>query len=223
MKTVIITISLLFCGTLLQAQQIDFARNTQFVKSMDEINSGKAVLKYSDIKGNAFYKNGFNNAKIGETTTILPIRYNMFKDSFEILNNNDVYAVPKDNIFSTFTFVSSNEKFVLGKDDEGFAGYFLVLSEGKHKLLKKMLVKFYPEVPAQNSMVPGTPAKFEKQKPIYFIKTDDKIVKLTKKPEDLINAFPEEKKNEVKDFIKNNKIKLTEELDLIKLINFLNK
>lgn len=223
MKTSLIVIGIFLGGAFINAQQIDFARNTQFVKSMDEINSGKAVLKYSDIQGNAFYKSGFNNAKIGETSTILPVRYNMFKDSFEILNDNDVYAVPKDNTFSTFTFISSNEKFILGKDDEGFAGYFLVLSEGKHKLLKKIFVKFYPEVPAQSSMVPGTPAKFEKQKPIYFIKTDDKIVKLTKKSDDFFNALPEQKKNEVKEFIKSNKIKMTEELDLIKLVNFLNK
>ncbi|WP_333850735.1 hypothetical protein [Epilithonimonas sp.] len=223
MKTIIITANLLFIGTFLQAQQIDLARNSQFVKSMDQINNGKTVLKYSDIQGNPFYKKGFSEAKIGDTGTILPVRYNLYKDSFELLNNNDIYSLPKESSFSKFIFTDTNEKFILINDDEGFAGYFLVLSDGKNKLLKRMAVKFAPEVPAPNTMVAGIPAKFEKQKPIYFIKTEDNLIKLTKKSDDLLNALPTDKKDSTKDFIKTNKIKLNEELDLIKLVNFLNK
>jgi len=39
----------------------------------------------------------------------------------------------------------------------------------------------------------------------------------------LVNALPADKKDAAKDFIKTNKIKLNEELDLIKLVTFLNK
>ncbi|WP_374441656.1 hypothetical protein [Epilithonimonas sp.] len=226
MKTKFITAAILFSGLFFNAQQIsvgEYARAAKFNKIIDEINNGKTVLKYSDIQGNPFYKNGFSNARVGDTGTTLPVRYNIFKDSFEVLNENDIYAIPKDNSFAKFVFVSSNEKFILEKDNEGFAGYFLVLTEGKNKLLKKFAVKFNPEVPAPNTMIPGTPAKFETLKPVYFIKTEDDIIKLTKKSDDLINALPSDKKDAVKDFIKSNKIKMTEELDLIKLVNFLNK
>jgi len=227
MKAIIITASLLFSSTILNAQYLsnfnDIARTARFNKIIDEVNNGKAVLKYSDIQGNPFYKKGFSNAKIGDTGTTLPVRYNIFKDNFELLNDNDIYAIPKDNSFSKFVFVSSNEKFILEKDDAGYAGYFLVLCEGKNKLLKKINVKFNPEVPAPNTMISGTPAKFETLKPVYFIKTEDGIIKLTKKSDELINALPLDKKDMAKDFIKTNKIKLTEELDLIKLVNFLNK
>ena len=223
MKTIIITANLLFIGTFLQAQQIDLARNSQFVKSMDQINNGKTVLKYSDIQGNPFYKKGFSEAKIGDTGTILPVRYNLYKDSFELLNNNDIYSLPKESSFSKFIFTDTNEKFILENDNNGFAGYFLVLADGKNKLLKKIAVKFSPEVPAPNTMVSGIPAKFENQKPVYFIKTEDNLIKLTKKSDDLINALQADRKESVKDFIKTNKIKLAEESDLIKLVNFLNK
>ncbi|WP_027383499.1 hypothetical protein [Epilithonimonas caeni] len=223
MKTIFITASLLLGGTFLQAQQIDLARNAHFVKSMDEINSGKSVLKYSDIQGNPFYKNGFSEARIGDTGTTLPVRYNMYKDAFEVRNDSDIYAIPKENTFSKFVFVATNEKFILANDDEGFAGYFLVLTEGKNKLLKKIAVKFSPEVPAPNTLIPGTPAKFENQKPVYYIKTDENIIKLTKKSEDLLSALPSDKKDAVKDFIKTKKIKFNQELDLIALANFLNK
>jgi hypothetical protein len=226
MKTRIITTAILFSGLFLNAQQInvgEYARAAKFSKTIDEINSGKSVLKYSDIQGNPFYKNGFAEARIGDTgTTILPVRYNMYKDAFEILNNSDIYAIPKDNAFSKFVYISTNEKFILTNDDEGIAGYFLVLADGKNKLLKKIAVKFSPEVPAPNTLIPGTPAKFENQRPIYYIKTDDNVIKLTKKSEDLLNALPSDKKDSAKDFIKTKKIKFNQELDLIALANFLN-
>lgn len=226
MKTTLIATVFFLTGISINGQQIslgEISRNAKFNKTIDEINNGKAVLKYSDIQGNPFYKNGFNNAKVGDTGTILPVRYNLFKDSFEILNDNDIYSVPKDNSFSKFTFLSSNEKFILDKDNDGIAGYFLILTEGHSKLLKKFAVKFIPEIPAPNTMISGTPAKFENLKPVYYLKTEDNLIKISKKADDLINALPTDKKDAVKDFIKTNKIKLTEELDLIKLTNFLNK
>jgi len=227
MKTIIITASLLFTNTFLNAQYLsnfnEIARTARFNKILEEVNNGKAVLKYSDIQGNPFYKSGFSNAKVGDVEHILPVRYNLYKDSFEVLNNNDIYSIPLDNAFSKFIFLNTNEKFILSNDDAGVAGYFLVLTEGKNKLLKKLSVKYSPEVPAPNTLISGTPAKFEVQKPIYFIKTEDNVIKLTKKADDLINAIPAGKKDATKDFIKTNKIKMTEELDLIKLVNFLNK
>lgn len=223
MKTIFITTTLLFSGIFLQAQQIDLARNAQFVKSMDEINNGKAVLKYSDIQGNPFFKKGFSEAKIGDTGNTLPVRYNLYKDTFELLNNSDIYSLPKETSFSKFVFTATNEKFILTNDNEGFVGYFQVLADGKNKLLKKIAVKFSPEVPAQNTLVAGIPAKFENQRPVYYIKTEDNLIKLTKKSDDLIKVLPNDKKDSAKDFIKTNKLKMNDELDLIKLSNFLNK
>ncbi len=225
MKTKIITIAILFSGLFLNAQQInvgEYARAAKFSKTIDEINNGKAVLKYSDIQGNPFYKNGFAEARIGDTGTTLAVRYNLYKDAFEVLNNSDIYAIPKDNAFSKFVYISTNEKFILTNDDEGIAGYFLVLSDGKNKLLKKIAVKFSPEIPAPNTLIPGTPAKFENQRPVYYIKTDDNLIKLTRKSEDFLNALPNDKKDAVKDFIKTKKIKFNQELDLVALTNFLN-
>lgn len=227
MKTIIITASLLFIGSILNGQYLgnfnELARTARFNKIIEEVNNGKAILKYSDIQGNPFYKSGFSNAKIGDTDNILPVRYNLYKDSFEVSNNNDIYSIPIDNAFSKFTFLANNEKFILANDEAGVSGYFLVVSEGINKLLKKLSVKYSPEVPAPNTLISGTPARFDVQKPVYYIKTEDNMIRLTKKADDLLNALPADKKDSVKDFIKTNKIKLTEELDLIKLVTFLNK
>lgn len=227
MKTIIITASFLFTNIILNAQYIsnfnDIARTARFNKTLDEINNGISVLKYSDIQGNPFYKSGFANAKIGDTDSILPVRYNIYKDTFEVINNNDIYSIPLDNSFSKFVFVNTSEKFILAQDENGLSGYFLVITEGKNKLLKKLSIKYSPETPAPNTLLSGTPAKFDMQKPIYYIKTENNFIKLSKKSDELIDTLPSDQKDEVKEFIKSNKIKMTEELDLIKLANFLNK
>lgn len=226
MKTIIITASIFFGGSCLKAQQIsigDVARAANFNKTIDEINNGRAVLKYSDIQGNPFYKSGFANAKVGDAETILSLRYNMYRDSFEVLNNSDIYSVPKDITFSKITFTDTKEKFILSNNDMGVAGYFLVLAEGKYKLLKKMFVIYSPEVPSPNTMVAGAPARFDLQKPIYYIKLEDQIIKISKKTDDVLKALPADKKDSAKDFVKTNKIKLNQELDLIKLVTFLNQ
>ena len=222
MKTFFLSVSLLFSGICLHAQ-IDLARNAKFFKSLDEINNGKAVLKYSDIQGNPFFKKGFSEAKIGDNDNILSVRYNLYKDTFELLNNGDIYSLPKEKSFSKFVFTATGDKFILLNSTDGSAGYFQVLTDGKNKLLKKNIVKFNPEVPAPNTMVSSIPAKFENQKPIYYLKMEDNLIKLTKKEAELINSLPADKKGATKDFIKTNKIKVTEELDLIKLVTFLNK
>ncbi|RRQ47151.1 hypothetical protein [Chryseobacterium sp. SC28] len=226
MKPIIISASLFFGVIFVQAQQIsvgEMARTARFSKVIDEINNGEAVLKYSDIQGDPFYKSGFSKAKVGDAENILSVRYNMYKDAFEVLNDSDIYAIPRNNAFSKITFIPSNETFILLNDDAGVAGYFLLLAEGRNTLLKKMAVSYSPEMPAPNTMIAGSPARFDLQKPIYFIKTEDNFIKITKKAEDLINALPADKKDVAKDFIKTNKIKMNEEADLIKLVTFLNK
>ena len=221
----IITISIFCAATFLHAQQIDLNRNAQFSKSMDEINNGKNTIKYSDIQGTPYYYPNFVPAKVGDTSGVIPIRYSPFLDSVEILDNNNcnVYQLPKEEAYPKFTFQKTNEKLILVSTNDAFSGYFFELVNGNYQLLKKMITKFRDATAPANTLVSGIPAKFEIQKPIYFLKTQSGITRLSKKADDLLSALPADKKDAAKDFIKSNKIKLNDELDLIKLVTFLNK
>ncbi|MCG2794006.1 MAG: hypothetical protein L6262_10725 [Weeksellaceae bacterium] len=225
MKTLFLSASLLLSGLFLNAQQINLARNAQFTKSMDEINSGSKKLKYTDIQGSPYYDDNFVPAKLGENSGTISIRYSPFLDSIEILDGQtgNVYVIPKEQQYPKFTFETTKEKLILVNTNNEYSGYFFELVGGKNRLLRKNITKFVDETPPPNTLVPGIPAKFEAQKPIYFIKTEDNFIKITKKADDLINALQEDKKEAVKDFIKTNKIKLNDEMDLIKLVTFLNK
>lgn len=229
MKTIIITASLLFGGFFSQAQQHmtlgEAARAARFNKIIDEVNNGPKKLKYSDIQGSPYYYANFVPARVGDTSGVIAIRYSPFLDSVEILDNTsgNVYEIPKEEAYPKFTFQTTQEKLVLVNTNNDYSGYFFELVGGNNRLLKKISTVFKDEVPAPNTLVSAIPAKFVVQKPVYFIKTEDNVIKLTKKTDDLLNALPADKKDAAKDFIKANKIKLNEELDLIKLVTFLNK
>lgn len=229
MKTIITSVSLLFVGFFTSAQQHislgEAARTARFNKIIDEVNNGPKKLKYADIQGSPYYYANFVSARVGDTSGIIPIRYSPFLDSVEILDSNsgNVYEIPKEEAYPKFTFQTTNEKLVLVNTNNEYSGYFFELVAGKNRLLKKISTKFKDEVPAPNTLVSAIPPKFEVQRPIYFIKSDDYVIKLTKKVDDLIKNLPADKKDATKDFIKANKIKLNDELDLIKLVNFLNK
>ena len=120
------------------------------------------------------------------------------------------------------TFEGTHEKLVLVNTRDEYAVYFFELASGKNRLLKKITTKFHDAVPAPNSLISGTPTRFETLKPLYFIKTEDALIKIPKNTKDLAISFPD-RKSELNDFIKTNKIKLNNEADLIKLTQFLNK
>lgn len=223
---IIYSIVLLAVSTLsVNAQQItlgDVARNSKFNKLIDEVNNGKQKIKYSDISGIPYYSAGFVRAKVGDTPNYVSIRYNTFLDSIEIMADNTVYEIPREESYPKFTFEGTNEKLVLVNSGDEFAGYFFEVATGKNRLLKKVTTKYYDAIPAPNTMIAGSPARFETLKPIYFIKTETGLIKIPKHAKDLAVSLPDQK-DSVNEFLKTNKIKTNSEADLIKLTQFLNK
>lgn len=196
-------------------------RVSNFNKMIDEINNGKEKIKYSDINGIPYYYAGFVRAKVGETENYVPIRYNSFLDVIEIRVDDAVYEIPREDSYPKFTFEKTNEKLVLINSHDENAGYFFEISSGKNRILKKIKTLYHQTVPAPNSIISSSPARFETLKPIYFIKTDIALIKIPKNNKDLAALFPD-RKDALDEFLKTNKIKLNQETDLIKLDKFLN-
>jgi len=224
MKKIFITAAVLFMSISVYSQSISqslFEVN-RFNKFIDEVNNGQKKLKYSDIQGSPYYHKNFEPAKLADNPEIINIRYNTLLDSVEFLNGTDVYELPRSNSFPKFTLLTTNEKLVFLNTGTDYAGYFFELVSGKNRLLKKVRVKFDPEIPAPNTMISGTPARFAPIDPVYFIQTGNQDIQVPKKTEELLVYFTDNK-DAVANFIKSNKIKLMKEADLIKLVQFLNQ
>lgn len=225
MKTFITLLSFLITGISLQAQQIslgEISRNARFNNQIDEFNNGKTKIKYSDIQGIPYYYPQFVNAKVGNNSDSIPLRYNIFLDTIEVVEKGDVYELPKEEPTPDFTFLTTKEKLVFVKTNDLYSGYFFELNEGKYRILKKVMTKYQPATPAPNTLIAGTPAQFILQKPIYFIQSENSFTKIPKNAKELAADFPNKAK-EIKDFVDKNKIKLNREEDLIKLGIFLNQ
>ena len=225
MKILLTLLPLFFAGVFSQAQQIslgEIARNARFDKQIDEFNNGQTKIKYSDINGIPYYYPQFTTVKVGEGTGTISLRYNIFLDTIEVVEKEDVYELSKEEPTPDFTFLSTKEKLVYVKTNDQYSGYFFELAPGKLRILKKVSTKYQPATPAPNSLISGTPAMFIFQKPIYFIQAENRLIKIPKNTKELAAEFPAQAK-EIKDFIDQQKIKLSREEDLIKLVQFLNK
>lgn len=223
MKTRIFLILAIATSSLYTSQQISLGEISRFNKFMNSVNSPKGTaITYGEIEGDAYINKHFSSAKIENAKSEVPARYNMFTDEIEILGNGDVFILPKSSQYPKISFINPSMTLVFAENGNEPAGYYQELVGGKNLLLKKMRVEFRDAVRAVNTYTRDYPARFENSKPAYFIKTESKLIKISKDEKELIKNFPE-KKSEIQSFIKSDKIKLNKEVDLIKLTNFINQ
>lgn len=212
----IFIIALLLSVWVAKAQQITLADDVKRSKSLDELQKSKE-LKYKDISGSPYLNKNFSKATLDSSKEILMLRLNSFANEMEVLVDTGIYILPKKNSFSKFTFLDSKETLVL-YDSE----YYTQLVDGNFQLLKKQAVKMVEAGKAPNSMISASPARFEKLKPEYFLLTNSSFTKIPKKEADFLNNFPD-RKPEIEEIIKQNKIKMSDEESLIKLFTLLNE
>lgn len=189
--------------------------------------------KYEDIKGSAYlyptWNSGTITDKSGKGYSNLLLKYDSYKDQIE-LNQEGQIVEPLTGMYNKFTlnFVDPvtnqviKHSFSAGYPVEGYTreNYFDLLLDGKITLLKKYKTLFLEES-VSGYGTSGTQKSFQSTI-LYFIIADDsdsKEIKLNKKS--VLNAF-QEQTAEIEAFIKEKKMKVKSETDLIEIIRFLN-
>ena len=221
MKSTITLILLISASISMNAQANIFNEAYRFNKFMDQINTLKGPLTYGDIGGNAYYNDTFVSARVENATSLISVRYNKYTDAVEILKDGSIYVLPKNEKYSRIAYVNSPEVLVYLNSGE-MEGYYFELVPRRYRLLKKLKSEFRPEVPAVNSFTSAVAPRFENINPVYYFEINNQFVKVPKNTKDLINQFAENK-DEIAAFIKSNKLKTTQEVDLIRLAKFINK
>jgi hypothetical protein len=221
MKKIVALTLVLITSISIDAQSSYFNEVYRFNKFMDKINTPKGPMTYADIDGNAYYNDKFLSAKVENATKLIPCRYNKYTDAVEILTDGSVFELPKSEKHSRIAFVNSPDVLVYLNSGEENNGYYFELVPGKYRLLKKLKSEFRPAVPALNSFTSAVAPKFENVNPLYYFQIENQFVKITKNAKDFVSQFPE-KKDEIAEFIKSNKLKTNQEVDLIRLAKFIN-
>jgi len=170
------------------------------------------------------YKKGY--MIVDDTLKIsgLEFRYNIYKEEMEIHYNNEYKAIYKPERVNYVVF--HNDTFIYSDyihNDEMKKGYLKVITQGKLSLLKKyMCVLLEPNY--NNAMSAGIKNYRYSKKEYYVLKKDNNKEKaITFKPgkKQLYKLLPE-KKEQLKSYIKKNKIHIKQESGLINLVEYYN-
>jgi len=182
-----------------------------------------------DIEGSPYYDETFNSATITPLNKVFMVRYNAALDIMEVIQKEDTLVLNKD--YKDYKIVQSKGNITYKilentKSENGEKlGYYIQLTDGENIKLYRRDTKKFVEInrTAYGSTTSTTYAKYREQKSEFYIERGDSgiAVKLPKKKKSVIKLF-EGKEKDIKAFIKDKKIKLTKEQDLIKLIDYAN-
>jgi len=156
-------------------------------------------------------------------------RYNAYNEEIEIKKTNleteGVRALGRDKNIAII--INGNPMaFKTFIDKKGLTqnGYLTRLRGGKYSFYRRTDVKFTEGQKAQNSFIPAIPARFSKFTEYYLeIEGNNKIEELELSNRKLIKLVEDDKKDALKAFLKENKIKIKDEYGVYKALEFLNK
>lgn len=218
---VLVIITMLTISPLLAQSSV--ATRQRFIRDV-RINEDKS------INGTPYINEKFVPARvtINDEEKIYNIRYNAYLDIIEIQDQNlKTFSINKSVENLTVTLLDNGQILELIKYLEGYTikeSYFAHISPttSNVKLLKQSNVKLIPAKPSFNGYDKARPASYARTSDQYYIKVGDNLAVLTSKKKKEIAKLMPEHKNEVLKFVKENKIKMTKEEDLLQLVAYLN-
>jgi hypothetical protein len=204
-------------GQLTDLSLIDPTFNDYFIKN---INSKKAY-EYQDIEGSPYLNSEFMDGVLylkDSTAVKLPLRYNIYTDEMEYQLKGSNYSVGNPQ---------SLNKILLGESVFVYlpfiqkGGYFELFELGNCFLVQKKMLKFNPAESAKPIVGVAIPAKFIRERDIFYMVVNHsqafKIVNMKA----VINAL-QDQKLKIENFIKQEKIKNTKKENLIKIVKYYN-
>lgn len=192
------------------------------------LQKNMAKVYKSNVDGTPYYDESFNSATITPINKVFMVRFNVALDVMEVIQETDTLFMNKNNRSYIIKLNKGNITYKIleyvESENEDKLGYYIQLTTGKKvKLYRKDRKKFVEVKRTAYGSINGTSAKYKEQKSEFYIEYGDNgtAVKLPRKKKSVIKLFASKQK-EIKAFIKENKIKVTKEKDLIKLINYAN-
>ncbi len=189
-----------------------------------KVNEGDVIILNDDTIGTPYLFEEFQLGSIfvydEETVNNIAIKYNAYNDVFFIkpsLNspNTEAQGITK----SIDLKIKLGDKLFVAlpsMDNRGDLQYYEVLSSGeKGKLLKKNSKLYKERIEATTSLTRDVPATFKDQTTYYFQHKNGDFSELPTSKKKFIAVFEVDKKK-VTAIIKENKLNIKNELDLIK-------
>jgi len=195
-------------------------------KFYDELLLRKSLKgEYGKYEGSPFLNEEFGEATVisseNEVFEKVPLRYNVYSDLFEVELEEGVYNLKRggmaarvklddrDFVFTFYDYQSTERE-----------GYLEVLIEGYYSLYKKYQIVFQ-EAEEAKPYQEAKPAAFQERAPLFYISSGENKPVFVKTKKNLLDIAGD-KEQELKAFIKDSKLKIRDEADMVKAVEFLN-
>lgn len=195
-------------------------------KYYDELIMRRAARgEIESYEGSPYMNEEFKKATVISSEDMVfekvPIRYNVYYDLFEVQLEEGIYNLRRGGIVSKVNL--EDHRFIYSTYDylssEG-EGYLELVMEGEYTLYKQHQVVFKEAEPAQPYQE-AKPAKFEGRDPLFYIAHGDKQPVFIRNRRSLLDIAGEKEKT-LKDFIKDERLKIRNEEDMVRAVEYLN-
>lgn len=220
----IILIAFVFITNVIYAQvgneNVSFSTGNFFMRGNRPSTKEKIIDGTPYINGNDFSKVVIG----GYSKNVQNLRYNAHEDEMEFKEGEDIYFTNKEEglkiDFPTLkkTYQCLNYSF----DNKNRFGYLVLLVDNpKYSLFKKEKIELLKGEKSPNAYSKDANDYYAKQKDLYLVRKENVFIKLPKNQKEFINDFSLNK-NDAEKFIKDNKLNLSKEEDIKKIIDYLN-
>ncbi|WBV59587.1 hypothetical protein PFY12_11015 [Chryseobacterium camelliae] len=174
------------------------------------------------------YSNGdqFNKVIIKDySKNVQDLRYNAYEDEMEFKNGDELfYANKENNLKIHFPTLNKTYKcFNYNYDGKSKLGYLVVLVDSpKYSFFKREKVELLRGEKSPNAYSKDANDYYAKEKDLYLVSKNNILFKFPKNIGEASEFFSVDKK-EMESFVKSNKINFNKEIDMVKLVEFINK
>lgn len=181
----------------------------------------KTILKESvELDKKKYVSYSYDLAKVDEYDTQSYVRYNIYEDQMEFVKDESIYYLVKEE-GRKVTFIDSKSTYRVF-DFDGELGFFKVHVDAKNSLVAKQKVKYVDAKVAISGYDRDRPADYKRLKDEFYLAANNKtLIKLSKKKKDFFKAFGD-KGNQIKDYVKKDKLNHKSLEDIMKIIRYYN-
>ena len=182
----------------------------------------KSVLKANaELEKKKYLNYNYDLAAVDSYDTKAYVRYNIFDDEIEFVKEKSIYYLAKE-VGRKVVFANTKEVYKVFKMNDELH-FFKVHSEGKNSLIAKQKVRYIEAKVAKSGYDRAKPANYKRLKDeLYLASADGKLIKLSKKgKKDFFKSFGD-KSDQIKSFVKENKLGYKKTNDLKKIVQYYN-
>ncbi len=175
--------------------------------------------EFEKIAQKMYLTQAYIPSKIDDFKDDIYLRYNIYKDEMEFINNDKVLYLKKE-IGRKIHFINLNINYEVFNHN-GKLVYFQVMNKNGAKLLCKQNIEFQQYKPAETSYQKDRPADFNRKDDSFFIQLKEDIIELPSNNKKFFNLL-DSSDSKLKKFTSENKLNIKNKEDLLKIINFYN-